>query len=148
VHVRGTPFPWACCVRCWWPRRRSHPTFPGPGSSHLRWMMGACVIFAALCSNMQLLFYCFVHYLEWIYLVSQRAGMARQYAGPPRPVFAAPRVGTSPVATRITQGVAVRTRTSSFTKSLNLIQQLTPCCRCATPNSAQYCACCHWYPVA
>jgi hypothetical protein len=27
----------------------SHSTFPGPESPHLRWMMGACVLFAALC---------------------------------------------------------------------------------------------------
>jgi hypothetical protein len=32
------------------------PPFAGPESSHLRWVMGACVLFAALCSNMQLLF--------------------------------------------------------------------------------------------
>jgi hypothetical protein len=48
----------------------SHSTFPGPESSHLRWMMGACVLFAALCLNMQLLFCCFVCYLEWIYLLA------------------------------------------------------------------------------
>jgi hypothetical protein len=33
-------------------------------------MMGACVLFAALCSNMQLLFCCFVCYLERIYLLA------------------------------------------------------------------------------
>jgi hypothetical protein len=46
------------------------PLLPSPESSHLRWRMGACVLFAALCSNMQLLFCCFVYYLEWIYLLA------------------------------------------------------------------------------
>ena len=53
-----------------------HSTFPGPESSHLRWMMGACVLFAALCSNMQLLFCCFVCYLEWIYLLASLTDFA------------------------------------------------------------------------
>jgi hypothetical protein len=34
--------------------------------------MGACVLFAALCSNMQLLFCCFVCYLEWMYLLASQ----------------------------------------------------------------------------
>jgi hypothetical protein len=44
-------------------------------------MMGACVTFAALCSNMQLLFCCFVCYLEWIYLLASLTDFAEVEVG-------------------------------------------------------------------
>jgi hypothetical protein len=44
-------------------------------------MMGACVLFAALCSNMQLLFCCFVCYPERIYLLAGLTDFAEVEAG-------------------------------------------------------------------
>jgi hypothetical protein len=59
----------------------SHSTFPGPESPHLRWMMGACVAFADLCSNMQLTLCRFVCYLERIYLVASPTDFAEVEVG-------------------------------------------------------------------
>jgi hypothetical protein len=44
-------------------------------------MMRACVLFAALCSDMQLLFCCFVCYLEWIYLLASFTDSAEVEVG-------------------------------------------------------------------